>query len=92
MTKQAAVELIARRKAEILDVQGRPGSLSRGKWASFVCVNGDPFNLTSHPVAVCGEGRLLCSCSRCHLEQQLPNPAMLNIVFKKAYARNEEVT
>jgi imidazolonepropionase-like amidohydrolase len=35
------------------------GSLEKGKWASFTCWNGDPFDVTSFPVAVYGEGKLL---------------------------------
>jgi imidazolonepropionase-like amidohydrolase len=35
------------------------GTLERGKWASFVCFSGDPFDLTKHPVAVFGEGTKL---------------------------------
>ena len=32
-----------------------------GKWASFTCWNGDPFDLTAYPVAVYGGGELLFS-------------------------------
>jgi len=35
------------------------GTLERGKWASFTCWNGDPFDITSFPVAAYGEGELL---------------------------------
>ncbi|MEF8824577.1 MAG: hypothetical protein V5B78_12340 [Desulfohalobiaceae bacterium] len=40
------------------------GTLEQGKWASFICWNGDPFHLASYPVAVYGEGRLLHSPGR----------------------------
>ncbi|MFH1569937.1 MAG: amidohydrolase family protein [Gemmatimonadota bacterium] len=59
--RQQAIELITRGNARILGVDDRLGTLARGKWASFTCWNGDPFDLTCHPVAVYGEGRLLFS-------------------------------
>jgi len=59
LTKQQALEIITRRNAEILGVDDRVGVLAKSRWASFVCWNGDPFTLTSYPVAVYGEGRLL---------------------------------
>ncbi|MBN2126716.1 MAG: amidohydrolase family protein [Deltaproteobacteria bacterium] len=59
LSKQEAVGLITRRNAEILGIHRFAGTLEPGKWASFVCWNGDPFDLTSYPVAVYGEGREL---------------------------------
>ncbi len=59
MTKQQAVELVSRHNARILGVDDRLGTLQKGKWASFICWNGDPFDMTSYPVAVYGEGKLL---------------------------------
>ena len=59
--KKAALEIITSRNAEILRIEDILGSISKGKWASFVCWNGDPFDLTRFPVAVYGEGRLLHS-------------------------------
>lgn len=61
LSKQEALEIITRRNAEILDVDDRVGILEKDRWASFVCWNGDPFTLTSYPVAVYGEGSLLYS-------------------------------
>lgn len=61
LSKQQAIELISRRNAEILGLDDRLGTLDKGKWASFVCWNGDPFDMASHPVAVFGEGELLYS-------------------------------
>jgi len=58
-SQQAAVELVSRKNAEILGIDDRVGTLRRGRWASFVCWNGDPFDLCCYPVAVYGEGRLL---------------------------------
>ncbi len=31
-------------------------TLAKGKWASFVCWNGDPFEMSSYPVAIYAEG------------------------------------
>jgi len=61
LSRQQAIELISRRNAQILGVDAQIGTLEKGKWASFVCWNGDPFDLTRYPVAVYGEGELLYS-------------------------------
>ena len=60
-TKQQAIEIISRRNAEILGINKILGTLERGKWASFLCWSGDPFDLTNFPVAVYGEGMQLFS-------------------------------
>ena len=59
MSKQQAIELISRQNARILGIDKQLGTLAKGKWASFICWNGDPFDLTNYPVAVYGEGNLL---------------------------------
>jgi imidazolonepropionase-like amidohydrolase len=59
LSKADAVALCSARNAEILGVQKHLGSLEKGKWASFTAWNGDPFDLTAHPVTVYGEGELL---------------------------------
>ncbi len=59
LTRQQAIEVITRQNAEILGIDKVLGSLERGKWASFVCFNGDPFDMTSYPSAVYGEGQLI---------------------------------
>jgi imidazolonepropionase-like amidohydrolase len=59
LNKQQAVELVSRRNAELVGVDGKVGTLAGGKWASFTGWNGDPFDLGSYPVAVYGEGELL---------------------------------
>jgi len=61
MTKQQAVELITRHNAEVLGVDDRLGTLSRGKWASFVGWTGDPFDLANHAAAAWGEGKVVCA-------------------------------
>ncbi|MEJ2728163.1 MAG: amidohydrolase family protein [Deltaproteobacteria bacterium] len=63
LSRQQAIELISRRNAQILGIADRLGTLEKGKWASFVCWNGDPFDLASFPVAVYGEGQLLYSAT-----------------------------
>ena len=59
LTKQQAIEIVSRRNAEILGIDHLLGTLANGKWASFTCWSGDPFDLASRPVAVYGEGRRL---------------------------------
>jgi imidazolonepropionase-like amidohydrolase len=59
MSKQAALEVVTRRNAEILGLGSLLGTLESGRWASFVCWNGDPFDMTRYPVAVYGEGERL---------------------------------
>ena len=61
ISKQQAIEIVSRKNAEILGLGDMLGTLEKGKWASFTCWNGDPFDLTSYPVAVYGEGKLLFS-------------------------------
>ncbi len=61
MSKQAAIELVSRRNARILGIDKQLGTLARGKWASFVCWSGDPFDMVNFPLAVYGEGDLLYS-------------------------------
>lgn len=61
LSKQQAIEILSRQNAELLGLQDVLGTLEQGKWASFVCWSGDPFDLASYPTAVYGEGRLLYS-------------------------------
>jgi len=63
LSRQQAIELISRCNAQIIGIADRLGTLEKGKWASFVCWNGDPIDLTSYPVAVYGEGQLLYTAS-----------------------------
>ncbi len=57
VSKASAVEILTKDNAEILGVDKFLGTLEKGKWASFVCWNGDPFEMSSYPVAVFAEGR-----------------------------------
>jgi imidazolonepropionase-like amidohydrolase len=61
LSKQQAIEIVSRKNAEILGINKMLGTLEKGKWASFICWNGDPFDLTNYPVAVYGEGKLVFS-------------------------------
>jgi imidazolonepropionase-like amidohydrolase len=56
LTKQKAIELVSRNNAEILGIDKILGTLEKGKWASFSCWNGDPFDMTAYPLTVYGEG------------------------------------
>ena len=58
-TKEEAIEMITRRPAKLLGMDDRMGVLEQGRWASFACWNGDPFDLASYPEAVLGEGEML---------------------------------
>lgn len=60
-SKRDVVELFCRKNAAILGIDDRLGTLEKGKWASFTCWTGDPFDLAQFPLAVYGEGRLLHS-------------------------------
>ena len=59
MSKQHAIELVSHQNAKILGIDKQLGTLAKGKWASFICWSGDPFDLADYPVAVYGEGDLL---------------------------------
>jgi imidazolonepropionase-like amidohydrolase len=56
LNRQDAIEIITRRNAQILGIDGFLGTLNKGKWASFSCWNGDPFDITRYPVRVIAEG------------------------------------
>lgn len=58
-TRQQAIELISRKNAAFLGIEKTVGTLAKGYWASFSGWNGDPFDLTTFPVAVYGEGQCL---------------------------------
>jgi imidazolonepropionase-like amidohydrolase len=57
LSKAECVGIVTKQNARILGIDRMLGTLARGKWASFVCWNGDPFGLESWPVRVFGEGR-----------------------------------
>jgi imidazolonepropionase-like amidohydrolase len=61
LSKQQAIEIVSRGNANVLGLSKLLGTLEKAKWASFTCWSGDPFDLTSYPVAVYGEGKLLYS-------------------------------
>ena len=59
LNRKEAIEIITRRNAQILGLDSMLGTLSRGKWASFSCWNGDPFDITRYPVKVFAEGEIV---------------------------------
>ena len=59
LNRQDAIEIITRRNAQILGIDGILGTLGKGKWASFSCWNGDPFDVTRYPVKVVAEGEVV---------------------------------
>ena len=61
LDKSEAIGVITNKNAAILGISDKLGRLTRSKWASFVCWNGDPFDVTHHPVAVYAEGALIAA-------------------------------
>ncbi len=59
MSKSECISLITYNNAKILGINDILGSLEKGKWASFVVWNEDPFNLGSYPIMVVAEGRII---------------------------------
>ena len=57
LSKEQCISKITKEAAEILNMGQGLGTLEKGKLASLVCWNGDPFNLDSYPVAVWAEGK-----------------------------------
>ncbi len=57
LAKQAALETVTRRNAALLGIADRLGTLAKDKWASFICWDGDPFDIASRPTAVYAEGQ-----------------------------------
>ena len=58
LNRQDAIEIITRRNAQVLGIDGFLGTLEKGKWASFSCWNGDPFDVSRYPVRVIAEGNV----------------------------------
>ncbi len=59
LSRSEAIAILTKSNAEILGVDKFLGTLQKGKWASFTCWNGDPFELTAFPLSVFGEGKLV---------------------------------
>lgn len=57
LTKSEAIQILTKKNAGLIGLDNVLGELSKDKWASFICWNGDPFELSSYPAAVYGEGR-----------------------------------
>lgn len=56
---QAAMEALTIRAAELLQIDGRVGSLEPGKDADLALYDGDPFEYTSHVVKVFIDGKVV---------------------------------
>jgi len=61
LSEQDVIEIVSRKNAQVLGIENILGTIERGKWASLICWNGNPFDLKSYPVKVYGEGKLIFS-------------------------------
>jgi imidazolonepropionase-like amidohydrolase len=59
ISKEQAIESITKTNAEIIGIDDILGTLTRNKWASFTCWNGDPFSMLSYPEKIYAEGRVI---------------------------------
>lgn len=59
LSKQAVIELLTRKNAEIIGIGSILGVLEKDKWASFIGWTGDPFALENYPQTAYGEGTKL---------------------------------
>ncbi len=59
LDKRQALEIITRQNASVLKIDDRLGTLEKGKRASFVGWNGDPFDLEHFAEAVYAEGNFI---------------------------------
>ena len=63
LNRQDSLEIITRRNAEILGIDGQLGTLEKGKWASFTCWNGTP-STSPATLSRCSRKEKWCSRSR----------------------------
>jgi imidazolonepropionase-like amidohydrolase len=59
MSKAEAISKISKEAADIIGVNNNIGQVKAGYKASFTVWNGDPFSLSSYPVLVVAEGRIV---------------------------------
>lgn len=59
LSKSQAISKITKEPAEIIGVQDNLGQVKPGSKASMVVWNDDPFSLTSHPILVIAEGKIV---------------------------------
>lgn len=59
MSKEEAIKVITYNNAKILGVDDILGSIEKGKWASLVVWNEDPFHMENYPTHVFAEGELI---------------------------------
>jgi imidazolonepropionase-like amidohydrolase len=60
LAPSVALELVTRRPAEMLGLGDELGILAVGRRADVVVLSGDPFEITSHVLAVYSSGKLVC--------------------------------
>lgn len=59
MSKAECISILTQKNAKILGVEDKLGTIEKGKWASMIIWNGDPFSLESYPTMIIGEGKIL---------------------------------
>ena len=59
LSREESISIITRNNARILGIDGFLGTIEKGKWASIVLWNNDPFSLESYPVMVIAEGKIV---------------------------------
>ncbi|RLF20202.1 MAG: imidazolonepropionase [Thermoprotei archaeon] len=59
MSKSECISIITSANARILGINDTLGTIERGKLASIIVWNGDPFSLDSYPIMVIAEGKVV---------------------------------
>ena len=59
LSKAKAISKITKEPAEIIGVDNIIGQVKPGSKASMIIWNDDPFSLTSHPILIIAEGKVV---------------------------------
>jgi len=59
VSREECINIITERNAKILGIDDKYGVIEKGKMASLVLWNGDPFSLETYPVKVLAEGKII---------------------------------
>ncbi|MCD6095469.1 MAG: amidohydrolase family protein, partial [Thermoprotei archaeon] len=59
MSKAECISIITSANARILGIENILGTVEKGKLASLIVWNGDPFSLESYPITVIAEGEIV---------------------------------
>jgi len=59
LSRAESISITTLNNSKILGIDNILGTIERGKWASFILWNDDPFSLESYPILVVGEGKIL---------------------------------